>query len=278
HRVCKTLGRLVRQAIDEIHVDALESHTPGAEKQIARHFERLDAVNSFLHFGLKILNAHAQPVEAQLAEGLEMRARSDAGIDFYPDFTVRRELKTLARKLEKVFNLLRRKISWRAAAPVELHHGAILGNAAAHALRFALQHVQIRRRDSLIFLDHHVARAKQAETLAERDVHVQRNGRLRAFCFSKNSFQIPGTEAVLPAGRGRITSVARTGPIVFREKFFAHAQFAPHLLERWIGERHGDGLLSGLRRGTHFLEQGLLAGFHKELRVFDSRVREYPVT
>src|SRR5256885_7687981 len=44
---------------------------------------------------------------------------SDAGIDFYPDFTVRRELKTLARKFEKVFNLLRRKISWRAAAPVE---------------------------------------------------------------------------------------------------------------------------------------------------------------
>src|SRR5437764_2252928 len=71
HRVCKTLGRLVRQAIDQIHVDALESQTPGAEKQIARHFERLDAVNSFLHFGLKILNAHAQPVEAELAESFE---------------------------------------------------------------------------------------------------------------------------------------------------------------------------------------------------------------
>src|SRR5437762_6645115 len=101
HRVCKTLGRLVRQAIDQIHVDALESHTPGAEKQIARHFERLDAVNSFLHFGLKILNAHAQPVEAQLAEGLEVRSRSDAGIDLYSDFTVRRELKTLARNSKR---------------------------------------------------------------------------------------------------------------------------------------------------------------------------------
>src|SRR5689334_9863332 len=191
---------------------------------------------------MKILNSHAKPVEAELAERFKVRARSDAGIHFDADFAVGRKMKTFARKSEQVLNLLRRKIGGRAAAPVKLHDGTILGNAAADAFRLTLQYIQIRRRDTLVFLNHYVASAKQAQAFAERDMHVQRNGRLRAFCFTKNFFQITRAKRVVPNGRGRVTRVARAGTIIFRQKFFAHAQLAPHLLERWIGKRHRCGL------------------------------------
>src|SRR6266566_1672446 len=97
---------------------------------------------------------------------------------------------------------------------MELYHVAAFRNAAANALRFTFKYVQIRRRDTLIFLNHHVARAEKAQALAERDMHVQRNG-----C-------------------RRVTGVARAGTIVFCEKLFADAKFVAHLLKRWIGERH----------------------------------------
>ena len=121
---------------------------------------------------------------------------------------------------------------------MELYHVAAFRNAAANALRFTFKYVQIRRRDTLIFLNHHVARAEKAQALAERDMHVQRNGCFRAFCLLESAFQVGWAEPVVPNGRRRVTGVARAGTIVFCEKLFADAKFVAHLLKRWIGERH----------------------------------------
>src|SRR5207248_9206568 len=122
-------------------------------------------MNCFLYFGMKILDAHAQAIETQLAQRFEVCARSDAGINFDADFTVWCEMKMLAREFEQVLNLLRGKIRRRAAAPVELHDRSIFRNAAADAFRLAFQHVKVRRWDALVFLDHDVAGAKQAQAL-----------------------------------------------------------------------------------------------------------------
>ena len=238
HGVGEAVRRLVRQAVNQIHVDALETETARAEEQVARHFVGLQAMHRFLHVGVKILDAHAEAVEAELAEGFKMCARCDAWIDFDADFTIRCEVKAFACKCKKILDLLRGKIRRCAAAPMELHYRALFGNAAADAFGLALQHVEIRRGDVFVLLDHHIAGAKQAEALAERDMHVQGNGCFRVFCLSENFFEVRRAERVVPNGRGRIAGVARAGTIVFRKEFFAEAKLVAHLLEGWIGKGH----------------------------------------
>ena len=86
-------------------------------------------MNRLLHFRLKILNAHAQPVESEPAQRFEMRAAGDARVDFDSDFRVGRERKSLARIAEKIFHLRGREIRRRAAAPVKLNHGPLFRNS-----------------------------------------------------------------------------------------------------------------------------------------------------
>src|SRR5947199_8258009 len=106
---------------------------------------------------------------------------------------------------------------------MEWHHLAAFRNAAANGLRFTFKYVQIRRRDTLIFLNHHVARAEKAQALAERDMHVQRNGCFRAFCLLESAFQVGWAEPVVPNGRRRVTGLARARTTGFWEKPVADA-------------------------------------------------------
>ena len=67
-----------------------------------------------------------------------MLTGGDARIDFDADFGVGGEGEVGAGEAEEIFDLRRSEIGGSAAAPMELNDGAILGNAAADALRFAL--------------------------------------------------------------------------------------------------------------------------------------------
>src|SRR6266853_1293951 len=98
----KALGRLQRKAVDQVHIDAVEAKPPRSHNEIARHFERLDAVNDFLHLGVKILYAHAQSIEAEAEE----RLRRDARVDLDADFRVGREGEALRGITEELLHLL----------------------------------------------------------------------------------------------------------------------------------------------------------------------------
>ena len=174
-----------------------------------------------------------------------MCERRNAWIDFDADFAIRREVETFARKFEEIFDLFGGKVGRRATAPVKLHHGSVFRNAAADALGFALQYIEIRRRDALVFLNHYVTSAKQAQALTEGNMHVKRNRCFRAFGLFENVFQIRGAERVVPNGRRGIARVSRSGAIVLCKKLFADAKLVAHLLKCGIGERHRDGLLTG---------------------------------
>ena len=73
--VRETLGGLVGQAVDQVHVDALEAKLARLGDQFGGHFQRLHAIHRLLHLGIEILNAHAQAVEAQPAQRFQMLAR-----------------------------------------------------------------------------------------------------------------------------------------------------------------------------------------------------------
>ena len=68
--------------------------------QVARRFERLNAVDGLLHFGMKVLDAEAQTVEAHAGERFEMRARGDAWVHLDADFRVGCEGEAFARPAE----------------------------------------------------------------------------------------------------------------------------------------------------------------------------------
>src|SRR5271156_2504610 len=215
NRVLETFRGLVGQAVDQIHVEAFETELARGGDQIARHFVGLHAMNRFLHLGLEILDAHAQAVEAEAAQGFQMGAIGDARVNLDADLRVWREGESLARVAEQIFHLCGSQIGGRSAAPVKLNHRTIFGNALADVFDLAFQGVEIWDGDVLVFLNGNIARAEQAEAFAEGNVHVERKWRGIFFGAGVEAFQIVGAEIIFPDRRGGIAGVARTGPIIF---------------------------------------------------------------
>ena len=120
-------------------------------------------------FGIEILDAHAEAIEAEAAQGFQMRAVGDARIDFDADFSVGREGKLLGERAEKIFHLRGRQIGGRAAAPVKLHHRAFLGDASGDVLNFVLERREVGDGDAVVLLN---------DTLQAQNRHrLSQNGR-----------------------------------------------------------------------------------------------------
>src|SRR5713226_9572819 len=272
----EAFGRLMRQAINQIDIDAVKAERARGLQKVARQFEWLVAVDRLLHLGMKILDAHAEPVEAEPAECFQVRPRGHARVDLDADFGVLRKSEALASGAEEVFYLFRRQISWRSSAPVKLNHGPFARHAAADALHFFLQHIEVGRRDALIFLDDHVARAEKAQALAKRNVHVERNRRARLFGLGMHFFQIVWTKGLVPHWRGWIARIARARAVVAHKKFLTDMQFVAHLLQAWVSECHFAGLLllpsERLHCGLRLVQSSFLRGLDKKLGIFDRRI------
>src|SRR5260370_17532276 len=111
-----------------MEVDGIEGEMGRGEEQVARHFVRLNAVHGLLDVGMEILNAHAEAVEAKLAESFEMLARGDARVDLDANLTVGVEMEMLFGACEQILDLCGRQVSRSTAAPIQLDPGAILPN------------------------------------------------------------------------------------------------------------------------------------------------------
>src|SRR5258708_17901984 len=238
HGVGKSVRRLVGKAVNQIDVDAVEAEIAGGEEQVTRHFVRLNAVHGLLDVGMEVLNAHAETVEAKLAQSFEMLARGHAGVDLDANLTVGVEMEMLFGACAQILDLCGCQVGWRAAAPMKLDHRAILRDPAADALHLPLQHVEIGCRNVLVFLNDDVAGAKEAEAFTEGNVHVQRNGRPGTFGLFVHSFEIGWAESVVPDWRRGIACVAGPRTIVFGEEFLADVKLAAHLLQGWMCEGH----------------------------------------
>jgi len=74
---------------------------------------------------MKILDSHAQPIEAEAPQCFEVLARGDARVDFNSDFGIGGKGKARADRSKQVFDLVRREICWGAAAPMKLDDFAL---------------------------------------------------------------------------------------------------------------------------------------------------------
>src|ERR1700736_6175739 len=164
-----------------------------------------------------------------------MGVGSDAGIYFDANFCVRSEGEAFPCSSEQVFDLRWGEIRRSAAAPMELHHRAFARNAATHALQLALENAKIRRSHIFVFLNDDVARAKQAQALAEGNMHVQGNRRSSPIRLFVHSFEVVGAKGVIPNRGRRVARVPGARAVVSSKKFFAHTEFFAHLVQAWVG-------------------------------------------
>src|SRR5262249_39608246 len=145
----KTRWILMRKAVNQVHVDAVEAELARAENEISRKFVWLNAMNRFLYFRMKILNTHAKAIEAEAAQNFQMVAIRNARVHFNTEFGVGSKGKAVPRERKQLFDLLRSEIGWCATAPVELHDRTRAGNAKADAIDLLFQNIEIGGRDIL---------------------------------------------------------------------------------------------------------------------------------
>src|SRR5207245_2344905 len=123
HGVGKTLGGLIGQSIDEVHVDAVEAQGARRGDEVAGHLEGLDAVDGRLHLGMKVLNAHAQAVEAEPPQRLEMLAGGDARVHLDADLGAVQNGKAIAGEAEESFQ--DRKSVWEGSRTADSRSAVI---------------------------------------------------------------------------------------------------------------------------------------------------------
>ena len=238
HGVREGIRSLVRQSVDQIHINAVEAECASRLNEIARYFVRLDAVNGLLYRLVEILNAHTEAIETEAPQSFQMFARGDTGVDFDAYFGVRRKCESLFGIGKKIFELRGGRIGGGAAAPMELHDLAIARDGLCYTGDFFLQNVEIWKGNAFVFLDDDVAGAKKTEALAKGQMHVKGNGSARGVGGRVDFLQIGGAKSIVPNGGGGIAGVAWARPIVASEEFFADAEFAFGLVETGLRNGH----------------------------------------
>src|SRR5712664_1570303 len=100
-------------------------------------------MNRFLHIGMEILNSHAQAIEAEPPQGLQVFAGSYSRINLDSNLGASSERKPGAHGRKQIFDLLGSQIGGSAATPMKLNDLSPLRNAATDAIQFLLQHSKI---------------------------------------------------------------------------------------------------------------------------------------
>jgi hypothetical protein len=217
-RLLEPEQRLTRQAVHEVDVDGLEPLGAAPADEVARHLERLDAVDLLLHGGVEVLHAHRNPVEARADDRLHVIARRDARIDLDADLGVVGDAEPSAQVRHQFLDLRGREVRRRAAAPRDLD-GVSLARAGevGDAVDLVRQVGEVLFRLVLALRDDDAAAAVDAERLAERDVHVDRQRPLRRGALRERLHVVGLDEVVAPRGRGRVARVAGARNVVAGE-------------------------------------------------------------
>ena len=134
----------------------------------------LDAVYRLLHRRVKVLHAKAQPVKAQIGQGLQALHAHRARVDFNGDFGLVRQAEVGAQQRHQLGQFI--VAQKRGAAPTQMQLPQPLARADDGRVQGQLfgQVVQVARRAAVVLGDDLVASAVVAQRLAKRNVHIQR--------------------------------------------------------------------------------------------------------
>ena len=172
-RAVKRLGRLLRQAVNQVDIDRLEPQLARRRHQGKDLLGRLDPVHCLLHHGVKVLHAKAQPVKAQFGQRSQPPGVNGARIDFNRVFAAGRKREAAPEHGHQLAQFVVAQEGGRAAAQVQLADD--LANAQVRGVQIHLpaQVAQVGFTALVVLGDDLVAGAVVAQRLAKRDVHVK---------------------------------------------------------------------------------------------------------
>ena len=176
----KAVRGLVGQTIDQVDVYRFEAQGPAQVEQPLREFERLDAMDRFLDERVEILNPHGNPIEAESPEHDRLVFGRNSRIDLDADFRVRGEIEPFRGVREEILELRGAQVSGGPPAPVKLNDGPRTVDALRHLYYLPFELLEIRMRDLVALIDDDITAAEEAQTLAEGEVHIERERALLA--------------------------------------------------------------------------------------------------
>ncbi len=174
-RALETRGRLMRQADDEVEIDAVEVLAAYPAVHFTNQCFRLHAVYGVLHLVVEILHAEAHAVEATLAQCSHMLAREFARIHLTADFGVRGNAEFAGKVIEQPTHILRPEVGGGTAAPMQLAHCALRRHEWRYPVDLKEQDIKVGLRLAVLLGGDHVAATVVAKRVAERDVNIQRD-------------------------------------------------------------------------------------------------------
>ena len=215
----KTCLGLQRQSVDQIDVDRGKTEAARLLDVLPGELERLNPLDRRLHRRIDVLETHREAVETEPAKGREMLHGGDARIDLKRHLGVRCQPEPRGDGCEEPLALSGGQVRRGAAPPVKLVEIGTRAECGRQDFEFLFDRVEVGLFGTAPRRNHHAATAEGAPRLAERKVDVHRE----RFVGTSRRVAQP-----LPVGRlveiraevrrRRIRGVARTGPIVLRQK------------------------------------------------------------
>ena len=112
----------MRQAVDQIDRNRLETIGSGGSNDVSRFLFALDTINRNLHAFVKILNTNAHPVETEFAKQCNGCSVDLARVDLDRILAALKQLEMLARLAHQLTHFVMRQEGWRATTPMQLNH------------------------------------------------------------------------------------------------------------------------------------------------------------
>ena len=236
----------MRQANDQIHVDAGKTEFARPAVDGVDQFLRLHPVDRLLHPFIEILHTQGETIEARLAQGDQVFPAQFARIGLAAHFRVRRDAESTLHHAHQAQDVLRLEVGRRAAAPVQLLHLATRVGQRRHPVHFLLQEAQVDAGLAVIARGDHVAAAVVAKRVAKGNVGVE--GEAARGILGRTDFFDPvrlGETAVEIWGCG-IGRIARPRLAVFFQEGGEQGHGGDSKGEGWDCKR---GVGSGVRAG-----------------------------
>ena len=174
-RAGKGFRGLLGQAVDQVNIDRAKLQRARGIDYGPGFFQALQAIDRPLHVRVEVLQADADPVEAQFTQQAHGRPVGFAGVDFDAVITrvVVQQVEVLAQLGHQLTQFVVAEKSRGATAEVQLLDLLFGVQVAGNQLDFLFELLQVRLCPATVLGNDFVAGTVVANVRAERHVHIQ---------------------------------------------------------------------------------------------------------
>ena len=208
-RFFKTFSRLLRQPVNQIHVDGMKTRFTRSLHRIASHLKGLNAVDSLLHVRIKILHPAAHTVQTYFSEGLNFLRRTSPGVNLNREFPSLFQRETTGDQIHHPFNFLIIEKGGRASTEVKLTNRCLAADFSLNQFNFFVENIQVLGTFAVVTRHLLIASAIKANVIAKWNVHVQGERFIR-LTISESFLVIVRCKVFIKAVCGRVRRVARS--------------------------------------------------------------------